>query len=342
VDAAIAPQIRTLLQQGVNWATLIQLAAKHRVLSPLGTHLKAVCPDAIPADVLNVLQTHSQQTVRKNLFQAVQLVKLLQRFEDNRIPVIPFKGPTLAIAVYNTLATRPFSDLDLLISPRDLPLAQDLLITEGYQLRGAMGWECQWGHPETRVAVDLHQALAPRFFSLALTFEQLYDRQQSIALAGATVPALSTADLLVILSIQWGKDCCEWRACLAQLCDVAALLHRYPALEWASILQRSRAIGIERMLLLLLLLTRDLLSIKLPEIVSERLLAHPGVNGLADQVNTWLWAESLPKVSGKSFWSLLQTYNHRFYLSLRERLLERSTYCSYWLLSALYHSMIGK
>ncbi len=68
---------------------------------------------------LNILLTH-------------ELQKLLALFADNDVRAVPYKGPALALQLYGNVALRQFSDLDILVHPRDVLRARDLLLAEGY------------------------------------------------------------------------------------------------------------------------------------------------------------------------------------------------------------------
>jgi hypothetical protein len=53
--------------------------------------------------------------------------------EGRGIPAIPYKGPVLAASLYEDLAVRPFSDLDILIKRKDVLKAMDLMTSLGYR-----------------------------------------------------------------------------------------------------------------------------------------------------------------------------------------------------------------
>jgi hypothetical protein len=340
MEEAIAARIKVLLQK-VDWVKVIQLAFRHGMMPLLYWHLKAICPDEIPEAILVQLRSYFQSGAQRNLLQTGELLKVLSWFKQHDLPVIAFKGPMLASAMYGNLALRQFTDLDLYVDDRHITKARELLSANGYQLEKELGWEHPFINLANQVKIDLHQAIAPKFFTLSVNFEQLWLRTSPINLAGKKVASFSPEDLLHILCIQWGKDCCQQRVRLAQLCDVAEVLRTYPNLNWFWLLEQCQQSGTERMLLLTLWQTHDLLEMPLPELILNKIVADPVVADLAKEVRSWLWSdESVPTVEEDTFWSFLWLYNHRFYLKLRERLSDKLTYCRYWLRDFLYFALI--
>lgn len=343
MEETIAAQIKVLLQSKIDWIKVIQLAFRHGMIPLLYWHLNKICPAEVPEAILVQLKSYFQTGAQRNLLQTGELIKVLSWFKQHDLPVIAFKGPMLASAIYGNLALRQFTDLDLYVDDRHITKAIELLSANGYQLEKELGWEHPFINPVNQVKIDLHQAIAPKFFTLSVNFEQLWLRTNPINLAGQKVNSFSPEDLLHILCIQWGKDCCQQRVRLAQLCDVAEVLRTYPNLNWFWLLEQCQQSGTERMLLLTLSQADDLLGITLPDSIIHKIADDPVVAILAKEVRSWLWnhePERIPKLEEDTFWSFLWLYNHRFYLQLRERLSDRLTYCRYWLQDFLYFALI--
>jgi hypothetical protein len=60
------------------------------------------------------------------------MIVLIDLFEQNRIPSIPYKGPAIRVGVYGQLALRQFADLDILVR-EPMWKATDLLLERGYK-----------------------------------------------------------------------------------------------------------------------------------------------------------------------------------------------------------------
>ena len=338
LDPTTTEGIKTLLQQDLDWTYLLEFAFQHKMLLLLYQHLNATCPEAVPRSVLEFLQNFFRTNAQRSLFLTKELLKLLDLFKSHDIAVIPYKGPLLAASAYGNIALRQFGDLDIWVKEQDILKAKTLLLSQGYEEKKNLGWEYHFIHKDSGVNVDLHQAIAPSFFALAFDFETCWSDLQPISIAGETIPYLPPKDLLLLLSILFSKDCCHWAVCLIQLYDLAQLLRINPNLDWNQLLDQARTLGCERILLLALFLVNDLLKVDLPQAIADRIEADPVIKTLATEVweQILFEADNPPDLVEKiGFWRFFLSYNHRFYLRMRERPQERIIYCLHWLQSCL-------
>ena len=334
INPTIASQIKALVQQKIDWSKLIQLAEQHGTLPLLYQSLKVTCSESVPPVILDLLQKNFRNLALCNMSLTQELSYLLKQFETQSIAVIPYKGVLLASSVYGNLALRKFCDLDIWVDPNKFTAAKQLLNVLGYQSTKNLGWEDSFFHPTKEISVDLHRALMPDFFALKLDFKSVQSRLISVNLAGSGVASLSPEDLLLVLCSQFGKDCCHWRVRLAQLCDVAEVLQTYPEMNWNWVQSQAAALGIERIVLLTLAVIQDLLAAELPEEIVKRFEAEPTCLLLKKWVLESIWHRSnlpISSASNPGFWEFLQTYNHWFYLSMRERASDKIVYCWHWL-----------
>lgn len=323
-------RVRALLGKELDWPYLLATAVPHGMMPLLYWHLNATCPDAVPKAVMDRLRERFHDNTRRNLFLTGELLRLLDLFEARGIPVVPYKGPTLAASVYGNVALRQFYDLDILVQKQDVPRAKELLVTSGYrpeyQLTGAqeaafLRYECE--HSLTRddgaSIVELHWEINPKHLSFPLDTEGLWERLEPIELGGKSVPTFSPEDLLLILCVHGSKH--RWER-LAWIRDVAGLIEAHQGMEWERVTRQANALGGSRMLSLGLLLARDLLGARLPERISQRAQADPVVGALAADVRErLLWeADGLPGIFEESMF-------HPFRLRMRERLRDRVLYC---------------
>ncbi len=339
IDSRTEELIKRLLQQDIDWTYLLQTSACHGVIPLLYRSLNATCPEAVPQSILSLLRNCFHTNAEHNLLLTQKLLKLLNLFQEHAIPAIPLKGPVLAVSAYGNLALREFSDLDILICKQEIPKAKELLLSCGYRLEKNLGWEYHFIHEDSQVNVDLHQLLVPAHFNLQLDFEYLRSRLKPLCIAGTMVPNILPENLLLLLCVQLGKDSCHWNVRLIQLCDVAELLRTHSKLDWFGVLEQAQKLGCERMLLLDLFLVSELLGASLPQEVLERLEADPVSKLLATQVSSRLWREADHPPEEQGLWSFFWSYNHSFYLSMRERQRDRVIYCLYWLRICFYAAL---
>jgi hypothetical protein len=263
-------------------------------------------------------------TALHNHFCTEELLTLLHLLDRHGLPVLSYKGPTLAMRVYGDLALRTFSDLDLLVHERDFPRATHLLLAQGFRLHHALNWESCFVHDTPPLTVDLHRGITPRQFHFSLDFERLWTHRQPISIAGSTVPTLAPEDLLLVLCVQAARD--AWGDLhkplerrygrLLQICDIAALLQVHPDMDWSRVLADTRRMGGQRMLFFGLHVARELLGTALPEAMRHQRQAHPVIDVLAVHVRAQ-WLQETGEIAAMSLTPA------RVYGALRERWRDR-------------------
>jgi hypothetical protein len=130
--------------------------------------------------------------------------------------------------------------------------------------------------------VDVQWGITQWSFVFPLDFGELWKNREVISMAGVSVPTPSAEDLLLILCVHGTKH--YWEQ-LKWICDVAELVNTSrEKVDWARLLNRSQAVGGERMLLLGLSLSHDLLGACLPDELMTRIKNNSHVKSLARQV----------------------------------------------------------
>jgi hypothetical protein len=284
--------------------------------------------EGVPKPVLHGLRDQFRNNARRNLFLTSVLFRCLDLFDAHGIPAVPYRGPALAASVYGDLDLRQFNDLDVLVREQDVLRARDLLVSRGYrpefQLNKAQEAAYLRSLSEHKVVrdngmlliVELHWRLTEGYFTFPLDPDQLWDRLEPLSLAGRQVRSFSPQDLLLILCAHGTKHLWER---LEWICDVAQLLGTHQAIDWQWVIERARALGSERMLLLGLFLANDLLGAAVPTGVLQRAQADVSVASLAGQVYERLFSDRLPQLGDLE--------RSLFHLKARERLEDRLRYC---------------
>jgi hypothetical protein len=323
MDSGRAAEMKTLLRGDIDWAYLNQTALQHRVIPLLYWNLHATCPEAVPETILEQLQRRFHAISMRNLFLVRELLTLLSMLEAYGIPAIPYKGPVLATSVYGNLALRQFKDLDILVREQDAARAKELLLSQEYRLQHQTSatYEALFRRfrqtydlvrEDDQVLLELHWNIIswPVFFPANST--ALWERLESVSLAGRPVRTLAPEDVLALLCVHGAKH--HWER-LAMICDVAELVRTYPEINWGRVLEQTSQLGGARMLYLGLFLAQNLLGATVPEDIWRQMHVDPVVRSLADRVRGWLFTS--PD-------SLLKTLQqHAFYLRLAEHLQDR-------------------
>ncbi len=329
-----AERIHRLLKQEINWDYLVRTAIQQGVMPLLYWNLSNTCPEAVPTGVLSQLKTSFEGNAASNLCLTGELLNLLDLFEEQNIPAIPFKGPVLAASAYGNLALRQFGDLDISIAKPDIFKAKQLLLSQGYRLdiypiqlteaQEAAFVRSQRMHQLIRecaypfvnlqngIMVDLHWAVMPEVFSLPIENKQLWKTLDSVLINGQNVPNVSPENTLLILCGHGVKDC--WPK-LARICDIAELICRHPQLNWQQVVKEADRLGFKRALFLSLYLANHLLDTTLPDSVWQKMQTDPMAKRLATQVQATLFPEGGKPVIVKRITG--------FHLKVRERLQDK-------------------
>lgn len=327
MDPAGSARIRSLLLKPLDWASLLRLAARHRLAPLLYWHLSRTCPEVVPQERLAELRRDFEQTANRNLFLTWQLLELLDALKTHGVDAISFKGPALAAALYKNVALRPFDDLDLFVRKADLPKVSAFLIARGYQplyrlteteAASYLESNCElcYVQEQGKVSVDLHWGITPEYFSVPFDPAQWWTRSCVQSLGGQDVVALSPEDLLVYLCIHGAKH--SWER-LLWLTDVAELIQAHPRLNYDRVFEQAASLHSTRMLELGLALAKDLLGAVLPGSVEARFNGDRAIPALVAHVREGLGDE---QAGSNDIFSM-----SRFRLKARERFIDRLSYC---------------
>lgn len=259
------------LPDDLDWARTLELAEHHGV-APL-VH-QALCrrPTFAPDSVVEQLRTRYESNARKNLKFVGELFRILDCLEAHGIQAIPLKGPALAEILYGDIALRDFSDLDVLVHVRDVLRAKDALRGLDYSVTTPLskgeesaylgaGYEYTFDSPAGRNLFELQWSIVPRFYAVAFDVDGLFSRAEFVQLCGRTVRTLSPEDMVLSLTVHAAKH--AWVR-LHWLRDIAGVVVTQ-RLDWDLLTQRTRTLGIARIVGVSLLLAHRLLALDVPE-----------------------------------------------------------------------------
>jgi len=158
----------------------------------------------------------------------------------------------------------------LLVRPQNVIRAKSVLWQLGYEPQLQLsprqeqaylgsGYEYAFGLNEERNLLELQWQILPRFYAIEFDIEAMFKRSIEIQIEGFRVRSLCHEDLMLVLCVHAAKH--GW-AHLGMLRDIATLADL--GLDWEWVRMEARQLGIFRILLVSLLLTRNLLSCPVP------------------------------------------------------------------------------
>jgi hypothetical protein len=258
-----------------DWEGLFHLAEHHGVLPLVACNLtNRAC--GVQSEVIQSLRSAYEENLRRNLWFAAELIRILDHFEQKGIRAIPYKGPMLAESAYGDLALRSFSDLDLLISAVDFEKAKKALAEIGYrpsqeqteaveQLLLKTGYERSFDGQAGKNLVELQWKLLPLFYavdfaSAGFGFDDLFARAKPLGICGRQLLCLSPEDSLLALCLHAAKHL--WTR-LVWVADIAESQHRQ-TIDFSLVIASAQRLGIARILAVSLWLAERLLGTTIP------------------------------------------------------------------------------
>jgi hypothetical protein len=327
MKSEVADQIRCLVGCRLDWKSVFEAAAHHGLVPLVYEHLRAVCRDAVPVEVFEQFQEVYRSNGRRCLRMTGELLRLQEMFRVHGIRSLTFKGPALAASAYGNLALRQYNDLDMLVHPKDVLRARELLVSDGYQpltqftpqqevRQLSQHYEYGFRHRDRGVLLELQWKFAPPYFNCPLAAEGCLSRATSITVSGIPVTTLAVEDHLLVLCMHGTKH--YWER-LEWICGVAELIRAHPDIDLTASMRRAAALGIERVLSVALYLMHDLLQTDLPEAIVRTIQTDSHAVSSANRVRAALFGakRSSPGACERIF----------FHLRTRDRARQRFIYC---------------
>ena len=314
-------RLRELLQQPIQWRSLIALADRHGV-QPLLYQALLRLEDSVPAEEMLLLKHSYYTNLHKTLLLSRELIRILDHLAAIDVEVMPYKGLALAEALYGDITLRQAGDIDLLIRAQDLPRIRGAVSELGYMPHILLseeqekaylksGYECAFDTATARNLLEVQWAIQPRFYAIDFDIDGLFQRAITITVAEYVMKTPAYADLLLILSAHAAKH--VWER-IVWLCDIAQLIN-LPTLDWSWIATEARRLGIVRILWVTILAANRLLDAPIPPAAQASLPQDTGSAALVDEILGHIISQSDFNVESPSYFQLM--------LRLRERVTDR-------------------
>jgi hypothetical protein len=280
-----------------DWGVLFTLAEFHGLLPLLHKHLAQLAACEVP----EMFRTRCKAEVARMqwdvLGKCADLLGLLDRFAEERIPVLSFKGAVAGAAYYGDPGLRPFNDADLLVRVCQARRAWDLLLQIGYAptIPLTPGWRAvdirsrneRMFIRKGRPVVDLHWNLMPLYYTFTPSNDAMWQRAERVTLAGRPIATLGPEDALIFFCLHGAKH--SWSK-LRWVCDVAQLAQARPDLHWEQVLSWAERHGASRMVQIGLRLAHDLLQTPVPPAAWATVRRDPEVERLVNELRAGLLA----------------------------------------------------
>ena len=269
LSSAQTSRVASILAKPIDTDLLFNLAYKHGVLPLVCDNLFQNFAADVSPETKNIAEEFCRQHALRNIAMTAKLIEILRMFEAAGILAVPFKGPTLSLKIYQSVARRQFIDLDILVMPKHFERAVKLLLEKGYELHASSisssrqmlrinrKKDVSLIHPDDNFRVELHWKLSGSHFSMPIQLSHLWERMDKTVLGGIEVGTLPFNDLFVYLCLhaaRHGFERLEW------ICDLNELIQNETNADWERIRHHARIHGCEKALELSLLLVYQLFA----------------------------------------------------------------------------------
>ncbi|EIT86524.1 hypothetical protein A374_03099 [Fictibacillus macauensis ZFHKF-1] len=201
-------QVGEVLHSIEDWKLWLTMTLHHRLFPVVYSQLRAIQFKGIPDEIQATLNKHYQKNVFRMLALSAEMSRIQALFDEHNIRVLSLKGPVLGIDLYGDMSLRSSSDLDVMVSLRDLVKVEHLLEEQGYvkdeYIQSVLNdWKWRhhhftYLHPDRQVKVEVHWRLNPGP-GKEPTFEALWQRKRTLSNSSGELHVLSREDLFLFL-----------------------------------------------------------------------------------------------------------------------------------------------
>jgi hypothetical protein len=219
----------TILKNALDWKKVFDIAAAFEVEPVFFSNLRALGDRLVPSDIQESAARREREARAFAVGNAMYLGTLVKRFQEQNIPVIVLKGPTIALICLGDASMRTYGDVDLLVTPETVPAARDLLISLGYRRDFDSSSESlllQGGHAlefsQRERKVEVHSSLLESYLRFEPDMAAIWKDAIAVDCAGFSVRVLSPHHCLVFICAhatkhEWSRP--RWISDLAILLD---------------------------------------------------------------------------------------------------------------------------
>jgi hypothetical protein len=298
INPKLKEKISLLCDSELNWEYIINFATRHRLRTLLYYNLNSICPEKVPEDILNKLKTFYQNNVHKNLLLTGELVKVMELLENNGIHAVAYKGPVLALQAYKNIGLREFGDIDLFIDKSDALNIKQVMINHGYDLYPALNFkndnyylkfitEHSFINKNNGTIIEIKWRFEGDFISFPTNHYFTSNKSYKQEINGFKLNTFSPESQIQVLCVHSAKH--DWKK-LSWICDIAEFIKRED-INWEEIIASSKKLGIERMIIVNLILARDLFHLNIPEEIKNEINKDSTATKIAHNIKKQIFIE---------------------------------------------------
>jgi hypothetical protein len=276
-------------KKGINWNSFLEKARENGVSAIVSLRLNEINNHfpKIPSNISEELKKDYYLNSAKNALIFEELRKVLKAFKESGLPAIVLKGAALASTVYENLALRPMTDVDLLVKKEDLLLADERLKLLGYmpsdRSANDMNFSSSYltsldyrnsfqNSPSFHIHWHFVNSTVPNeSYIHHVKMENIWRDTEKADIAGVETLVMAPHHLIIHLS-EHALRVSHSANKLCFFCDVNEAVHFYGSkLDWNKLVDESFKFHLNRMVYLSLHFTSQFLGTGIPEDVLLKL-----------------------------------------------------------------------
>ncbi len=307
--------IAALLTKSLDWENLLQLSKAHGLLSIVAEQLRSF-DSQIPPHFVRCLRKAALVNAGRNLLLSAELHRTALALTQAGIQFVPYKGVVLEEQLYGSFGLREVNDIDLIVNEDDRRKTIACLEALGYESayplplhlqEAAMRYTKEWPYLRDGLTVDLHWRIIQKPSWPSLDMAAIWRELQSMSWQSMDVRTLAPPVLLAALGVHASEH--GWSQ-LRLFTDIAAVIHRFPNLDWEQVEELVADSQSRRSLFVSLWLSRLYFEAALPDRILREIRADSQVARIAEcVVRSWTRPTALPY--GGLRWLLFRTAGER-------------------------------
>lgn len=290
-------RICEILSQSLDWDFILNISSKNGLLPLISWNLLKNFADALPADIKALLSKNLQNQTQKNLFLTHKLIEIVKILEEVGIPLLPFKGTTLALQAYNNLVLRDYCDLDVLVQPKHFDKAVQVLSNNGFRPISGVNWlkrkvlffnnkkDVGLVGENKIVRIELHWKLSGSHFAMPIEIDNLWKRLEKINLGGKDLYALPFDILFIYLCLHGSRHAWEKFSWICDLHELVLTLEDSgEKINWLEVHNYAKIYGCEKVVELGLYLIYKFFDFEVAYPDFAQIKGNEAYTKIADQV----------------------------------------------------------
>jgi len=245
---------------------IFECAAMNEVAPVVYENLR-VLDKNIPGETIERFRNAYLHSVRKNVLNAEEMIRVLRSLEKGGVEAIPLKGSLASEIIFGNPGLYPATDIDILVKPEDLAKAEKILDEAGYSKNEGISDEdllsshYHFVYRKGAFFLELHWNLAKRYYQIPPLF--WWEETSTVQYSGLRVNALSPERYLLYAIFRLFDH--GFRP-LKFFIFISGLVRKYGnETDWDKFLQFSRTYRMERLTVFTLILVHELFRIQIPD-----------------------------------------------------------------------------